>query len=227
MNRIKPLIAVLLCASMIFAALPYCRALGKIVYSGADGCGKRIALTFDDGPHPCKTGKILDLLSLYGIRATFFVVGENAGYYPDIILRESAEGHEIGNHTYYHKPLRQCKPGEMEKEISKTSEIIRKITGRSPSLFRPPEGSYSCKTVESAKTCGCDVILWNVDTRDWALCGTKEIVANVKTNVRDGSIILFHDFTREGSHTVDALKILIPYLIDSGYEFVTVSEIIK
>ena len=90
-----------------------------------------------------------------------------------------------------------------------------------------PEGSYSSSTVELARACGCDVVLWNVDTRDWALAGTEEIVSNVKKNVRNGSIILFHDFTRDGAHTLDALKILLPYLISEGYEFVTVSELIR
>lgn len=99
--------------------------------------------------------------------------------------------------------------------------------GSYPTLLRPPEGSYSSKTVETAKSCGCDVVLWSVDTRDWALTKTSEMVSNVKNNVTDGSIILFHDFTRDGAHTLDALKILIPYLRDSGYEFVTVSQLLS
>ena len=202
-------------------------ASGNVVYSGAAGCGKRIAITFDDGPHPRKTAEILDLLAERSVRATFFVVGENAKLYPDLLMRQVAEGHEIGNHTYHHKPLKKCKDGEGKREITETSEAIKSITGKAPVLFRPPEGSYSPSTVELARACGCDVVLWNVDTRDWALAGTEEIVSNVKKNVRNGSIILFHDFTRDGSHTLDALKILLPYLLSEGYEFVTVSELIK
>ena len=195
--------------------------------SGADGCGKRIAITFDDGPHPRKTAEVLSVLAEYSVRATFFVVGENAKYYPDLVMREAAEGHEIGNHTYHHKPMRKCKEGEGKCEITEASDMIKSITVKSPVLFRPPEGSYSSSTVELARSCGCDVVLWNVDTRDWAMSKTDEIVANVKKNVRDGSIILFHDFTRDGAHTLDALKILLPYLISKGYEFVTVSELIR
>ena len=142
-------------------------------------------------------------------------------------MRQVAEGHEIGNHTYHHKPMKKCRDGEGKREITETSEAIKSITGKAPVLFRPPEGSYSPSTVELARACGCDVVLWNVDTRDWALAGTEEIVSNVKKNVRNGSIILFHDFTRDGSHTLDALKILLPYLLSEGYEFVTVSELIK
>ncbi len=215
--------------AVVFAALLYIRAdaSGNVIYSGADGCGKRIAVTFDDGPHPKKTAEILDLLAEYSARATFFVVGENAKYYPDLIMREAAEGHEIGNHTYHHRAMRKCREGEGRCEITATSDMIKSITGKSPVLFRPPEGSYSSSTVELARACGCDVVLWNVDTRDWALSKTDEIVANVKKNVRDGSIILFHDFTRDGAHTLDALKILLPYLVSEGYEFVTVSELIR
>ena len=215
--------------AVVFTALLCIKAeaSGNVIYSGADGCGKRIAITFDDGPHPKKTAEILDFLAENSVRATFFVVGENAKYYPDLIMREAAEGHEIGNHTYHHKAMRKCKDGEGKCEITEASDMIKSITGKSPVLFRPPEGSYSSSTVELARSCGCDVVLWNVDTRDWALSKTDEIVANVKKNVRDGSIILFHDFTRDGAHTLDALKILLPYLISEGYEFVTVSELIR
>ena len=226
-NQIKRI----LCAVFsVFLAILSCMSIsasGNVIYSGADGCGKRIAITFDDGPHPRKTAEVLSVLAEYSVRATFFVVGENAKYYPDLVMREAAEGHEIGNHNYHHKPMRQCKEGEGKCEITEASDMIKSITGKAPVLFRPPEGSYSSSTVELARACGCDIVLWNVDTRDWAMSKTEEIVANVKKNVCDGSIILFHDFTRDGSHTVEALKILLPYLRSEGYEFVTVSELIR
>ena len=98
--------------------------------------------------------------------------------------------------------------------------------GYQPKVFRPPEGAYSRKVVEIAAGMDYDIILWTVDTRDWAKASTQSIVSNVKSNVRDGSIILFHDFTVNGTHTIDALEILIPELLSAGYEFVTVSELI-
>ena len=101
------------------------------------------------------------------------------------------------------------------------------IAGYQPKLFRPPEGAYSHKVVEIATSMDYSIILWTVDTRDWAKASTAQIVANVSANVREGSIILFHDFTVSGTHTVDALKILIPKLLSEGYEFVTVSELIS
>lgn len=198
---------------------------GNVIYSGASGCGKRVALTFDDGPHPYKTEKILDLLAEYDVRATFFVVGQNAEAYPGIVLREVTDGHEIGNHTYHHKRL--SKDGDGTEEIGDNSELIGRITGKRPRLFRPPEGVYCTSALEAAKEAGCDVVLWNVDTRDWALESTESIVANVKKNVKDGSIILFHDFTRKGANTLEALRVIVPYLIGEGYELVTVSELIK
>ena len=164
-------------------------ASGNVVYSGAAGCGKRIAITFDDGPHPRKTAEILDLLAERSVRATFFVVGENAKLYPDLLMRQAAEGHEIGNHTYHHKPMRQCKEGEGKCEITEASDMIKSITGKAPVLFRPPEGSYSPSTVELARACGCDVVLWNVDTRDWAHTPPATIAQNILDSVQAGDII--------------------------------------
>ena len=191
----------------------------------AELSGKRVALTFDDGPHPRKTDEILDVLYEYGVKATFFVIGKNAENYPDAVIREAAEGHEIGNHTYSHKRLTDCT--DIKDEISKTSDIIFSLTGRRPTLMRPPEGAYRKENVTVVKNCGCDMVLWTIDTRDWAKASVNDIFENVKKNVRDGSIILFHDYTSEGAHTIEALKLLVPYLIEEGYEIVTASELMN
>lgn len=225
-NILKRIVAAFVFSAMIFSfsVLPSA-SVGKVIYSGAVTDSKRVALTFDDGPHPSKTEKILDLLEKYDVRATFFVVGENAAALPDLVLREAADGHEIGNHTYHHAKLSTC--AEIADEIGKTSDIIEKITGSRPKLLRPPEGVYCESTIDLARLCGCDIVLWNVDTRDWAKESTESIVNNIKSNVRSGSIILFHDFTGKNTHTLDALEIIIPYLKEYGYEFVTVSELMK
>lgn len=220
----KKIISLLLCAA-IFSCFPLGAAKSNVVFSGKN-CGKKIALTFDDGPHYKKTPAILDLLEKYNIKATFFVVGSNAKKYPDIIRREIACGHEIGNHTFYHSRLSKCTDDEIRSEIAKTEDFLMETAGYQPKVFRPPEGVYSRKVVEIAAGMDYDIILWTVDTRDWAKASTQSIVSNVKSNVRDGSIILFHDFTVNGTHTIDALEILIPELLSAGYEFVTVSELI-
>ena len=222
-NIIKRIFFFVLSASCAFVFAFDARAAGNVIRSGASSGDKRVALTFDDGPHPRKTDEILDVLCEYGVKATFFVIGKNAENYPDAVIREAAEGHEIGNHTYSHKRLTEC--ADVGFEISKTSDIIFSLTGRRPTLMRPPEGAYRKENVAVVQNCGCDMVLWTVDTRDWAKASVNDIVANVKKNVRDGSIILFHDYTSEGAHTTEALKLIVPYLIGEGYEIVTVSKL--
>lgn len=198
---------------------------GAILSGGTER--RRIALTFDDGPHPSKTDAILDLLAEYDIHATFFLIGENAAFYPDIVRREYAEGHEIGNHTFHHRTAGKCERAYVEEELAETEDLILELTGHVPTLFRPPEGFCSEYLMTAAKKMNCRIVLWNVDPRDWAKTSTEEIVRNVKANVKNGSIVLFHDYTGKGAHTLDALKILLPWLIGEGYEIVTVSELLS
>ncbi|MGN1095796.1 MAG: polysaccharide deacetylase family protein [Eubacteriales bacterium] len=197
-----------------------------VVFSGTTACGKKIALTFDDGPHPYKTRKILDILDKYGVKATFFIIGVNAEKYPQIVLEEVSRGHEVGNHSYSHTRLSKCTPEEVKNEIDKTDRIILNAAGVKPRLFRPPEGAYSPEIVKTAAELEKTTIIWTVDTLDWAKASCEDIVKNIKTNIRYGSIILFHDFTGDGTHTADALEKIIPYLKNEGYEFVTVSELL-
>lgn len=201
-------------------------AKNGVILSGSDD-SRKISLTFDDGPHPYKTEKILDLLERYHIRATFFVIGKNAAAYPDVLQRELALGHEIGNHTYSHKSLASCNAEFAEQEIAAAEDILIEKAGCAPTLFRPPEGAYTKEIAELATRLGYDIILWTIDTRDWAKVPAAKIVSSVEKKVKNGSIILFHDFTVNGAHTLEALEILIPKLLNMGYEFVTVSELIE
>lgn len=209
----------------IFAAAPPMK--DGVVFSGTVACGKKIALTFDDGPHPKKTPEILDILEKYGVKATFFVVGTNAEYYPHLIKEEAERGHEIANHSYSHSRLSEFTKEQIKEEIERTDALIKKASGITPKLFRPPEGKYSENIVEVASDMGKSTVIWTVDTLDWAKTPANEIVENIKANVTYGSIILFHDFTSKQAHTSEALEIIIPYLKSQGYEFVTVSELIK
>ncbi len=198
-----------------------------VVFSGSTSCGKKIALTFDDGPHPTKTAKILDILDKYGIKATFFVIGANVEYYPELVAEEAARGHEIANHSYSHTKLSKCTETEIKSEIERTDLAVKKAAGVTPKLFRPPEGAYSENIVKVATDMGKSTIIWTVDTLDWAKTSHNVIVENIKTNVTSGSIILFHDFTCKEAHTIEALETIIPYLQSQGYQFVTVSELIS
>ena len=188
---------------------------------------KLIALTFDDGPHKKYTSEILDILDEYSIKATFFVVGVCAEKYPEIIAREIASGHEIGNHTYSHLHLRNANISEIAGEIDKTEQLLMENNGYSTTLFRPPEGVCNDTVRAVAKNMNYSLVLWTVDTRDWVPSSCESIVNSVLSSVDGGEIILMHDYVVGKSNTPDALRIIIPKLIEEGYRFVTVSELLK
>ncbi len=204
-------------------------ATPKIVYKHAGNTEgkKRIALTFDDGPHPKYTPQILDILAEYSVEATFFSVGTNAETYPHIIRRIHEEGHELGNHTYKHPHTADMSATELQADIIKCSRVLEKITGDEIQLFRPPEGVCSKEIKSFCDEMGYTIVMWSVDTRDWAHPTVGEIYRNVKCNTGAGSIILMHDFIGKKSPTPDALRQIIPMLQEAGYEFVTVSRLLE
>jgi len=188
---------------------------------------KMIAITFDDGPHKKYTAEILDILDEYSIKATFFVVGVCAEKYPEIIAREIASGHEIGNHTYSHLHLKDANISEIAGEIDKTEQLLMQNNGYSTTLFRPPEGVCNDRVRTVAKNLNYSLVLWTVDTKDWVPSSCESIVNSVLKNTDGGEIILMHDFVSGKSNTPDALRIIIPKLLEEGYTFVTVSELLK
>lgn len=197
----------------------------KSVYLQGEGDTKRIALTFDDGPHPKYTSEILDLLSEYNIKATFFVIGTNAESYPELLRREIDEGHEIGNHTYTHTRISSIGDEELCKEVRACEQAINGLD-YSPYLFRPPEGRYDQNDVDTLTRLGYSVVLWSVDTDDWSGVSKEHIIEAVRSELRGGGIILCHDYLTEKCHTVEALRVIIPELLAEGYEFVTVSQLL-
>ena len=193
---------------------------------GTSGEPKKIALTFDDGPHPVHTPEILDILAEYGIKATFFVIGENATWYGDLVKTEYESGHEIGNHTYsHHMNLKKLSYDGICAEIENAENVIYENIEYRTKLLRPPGGIYSDTLLRAAADNDYNIICWSVDTRDWAHTPTDEIVKNVLSSVKEGDIILFHDYVSGESPTPAALKQIIPTLLDEGYNFVTVSEL--
>lgn len=194
------------------------------IYHHANGeCN--IALTFDDGPHPTYTAQILDILAEYGIRATFFVIGENAQANPSLLERELAEGHEVGNHTQTH-PLRNLTREQLEQELSSCETTIGELIDERPYLFRPPGGILSQTVMTLAQDHHYRVILWSIDTRDWAHTPVEQITKTVLNEVGAGDIILMHDAIDAPSPTPEALRIFIPELLARGFHFVTVSELL-
>lgn len=199
------------------------------IYAANRDAGKYVALTFDDGPHPKYTPEILDILKENDAKATFFVIGKNAKNYPELILREKEEGHEIGNHTYSHPDMKGISVDKAVEEIMLTQDTISEITGIRPTLFRSPGGIFSDELVLMLESIECKPVLWSwrQDTRDWSLPSVKTVVNTVLNNINDGDIILFHDYNMKGSPTPEALKIILPKLKEMGYNFVTVSELIE
>lgn len=183
-----------------------------------------IALTFDDGPHPGNTGRILDVLNKYGVRGTFFVLGCNALYYPAPLKRAIREGHEIENHSFDHKTMNKS-PAELADEIERTAGIISSLSGRRSRYFRPPEGKCPPALSEALKTLGYEAVFWTIDSEDWRGKSPDRIVESVLGSVRGNDIILFHDYTCPNGNTVLALDKLIPELLRRGYRFVTVEEL--
>ena len=187
---------------------------------------KRIALTFDDGPHPRITREIISILREYKVRATFFVIGQNADNYPETMKLLAQSGYEIGNHTYSHRNLKKMSEAEIEAEFKKCSEALLRF-GVKPTVMRPPEGFFTDEVVKVSRTMQYDIILWSIDTRDWAHTPADDIVKSVLDNVKGGDIILMHDYLSGYGGTCEALRVIIPELQRRGFEFVTVSELIS
>ncbi|MBD8026761.1 polysaccharide deacetylase family protein [Ureibacillus sp. Re31] len=186
---------------------------------GASTGGKRVALTFDDGPHPKNTEKILKLLDKYNAKATFFMLGNRVDFYPNIVKDIASKGHELGNHTWSHKDLTTLSNDEVKKEVKQTNEAILKAVGEYPTVFRPPYGAINDRVDEVS---GMPATLWTIDTLDWKSHDPKAILSIVKENVKDGSVILMHDIH---ATTVEALEPVLKFLKEEGYECVTVSNI--
>lgn len=180
-----------------------------------------IALTFDDGPMDGKTNIILDELEKYDAHATFFVVGNQAEKCPDILKRQIDLGCEIGNHTYSHASLSNLSADQISSQIDKTNNIVQQATGVVPSLVRPPYGNKN-QTVKN--TVKAPLILWDVDTLDWKTKNTNSTINKVLNEAADGNIILMHDIH---DATVQAIKTIIPKLIDKGFYLATVSEMFE
>ncbi|MBS4176755.1 polysaccharide deacetylase family protein [Lederbergia citrea] len=189
---------------------------------------KLIALTFDDGPHSTFTPQILDILAKYNAKATFFVIGEHAKKFPNIIKRQVKEGHEIANHSFTH--YNPIKKGEaLKKELRQTDDILYKITGTKPAFYRPVGGYYNDQIINTSVHEGYRVIMWSwhQDTEDWKRPGVNKIVSKVLSGHQPGDVVLFHDAGGDRSQTVKALSIILPALEKEGYEFVTVSQLLQ
>ena len=181
---------------------------------------KTVAITFDDGPRASSTVRLLDGLKERGIKATFFVVGENIPGNEEIIARMHAEGHIIGNHTYTHVELAKLSHNAAVTEINKTNSLIEEITGEPVKYIRPPCGSWSDRLLYEVDM---TPVFWSVDPKDWCTQSVSTVVSRVMTDVSDGAIILFHDIY---DSSVTAALEVIDRLALQGYKFVTIDDIL-
>jgi len=205
----------------------------SLFHQGAGG-EHEVALTFDDGPDPEWTPKILDILKQYHVKATFFLVGAQAEQYPELVKRIVDEGHEIGNHTYTHSNLAEIPTRQIQVELNATQRLIESITGRSTVLFRPPYNADSQPThldelipLKEVNDQGYLIVMENIDPEDWARPGADMIVDRVKQLRREGSLILLHDAGGDRSQTVEALPQIIDWLETRGDQIVSLSQLLE
>ena len=180
-----------------------------------------VALTFDDGPSKYTT-KILDLLELYGGRATFFVVGNLVEAKSDTVKRAADLGCEILGHSWDHRDLTKLSANEIRAQLLNTNKVIEEITGTSPQFFRPPYGAVNDRVKNVSRELGFGIVNWSIDTRDWETRNANAVYNVIMNNVTNRAIILTHDL--HGT-TADAMERVIPELIARGYQLVTVSEL--
>lgn len=190
---------------------------------------KYMALTFDDGPYPPYTGRLLDVLKEKKIRATFFLVGEQARMHPDLVRRMVDEGHTVGLHAFRHRDFLKLTEEEKEKDLQQGKEILQSITGKEPVYWRPPHGFRDNSVMKIASAKDLQVVNWSVIPRDWTGIDKQEIYNRVMDKAEDGAIVLLHDgdsplYKASRQATVDAVAPLIDSLREKGYHLVSLEE---
>lgn len=187
---------------------------------------KKLALTFDISWGNERPGPILDLLEKKGVKdATFFLSSPWADHHPDIVKRIHEMGFEIGSHGHKHDNYTRYKDDEIRQQLLKSTNILKSITGKTPTLLRTPNGDYDKRVLSIAQELGFTVIQWNTDSKDWQNPGVEKIVQNVLNSAEPGDIILLHA-SDSSKQTHEALPQIIDGLRNMGYEFVTVSELL-
>jgi peptidoglycan-N-acetylglucosamine deacetylase len=199
-----------------------------------DTPAKVVALTFDDGPSPEWTPKILAVLKQEQVKATFFLLGKHVLAYPQVARMIVQQGCEIGNHTFSHHVIMNLNQEKIKKEIQAASDAIKEATGITPVFFRPPKAWVTDKDKKIINSLGYETILWSLNSKDWVTFDDKYIVSFILSRIRPGDIILFHDsggaFSTEGGNreeTVKAVRLLVEKLKARGYKVTTVGELLS
>ena len=201
-------------------------------YMTVDTNKKMVAITLDDGPHKTLTDRAMKAFEKYNGRGTFFELGQNMTAYPDVVKDVYERGHEIASHTYSHSQLTKLEAAKLDEEIKKTQDACFKVTGSEPTLVRPPYGAKNDTVKEAFKSYGLTMILWDGDTEDWryskkpdgAQTVCDHIVRDATANTGDGNIVLIHDIH---NNSIAGLEMALEKLDKQGYQFVTVSDLLK
>ena len=202
-------------------AFPHC------LWGGNSSC-KTIALTFDDGPHPQYTPQVLSVLNRYKITASFFWLGNCVNRFPDIAKTVSEQGHWIGLHGYEHDSFPFLSPTQLKQSLEKTQVAIYNACNLPPEHVRdvrPPNGFFTPQTLQLFQQWNYRPVMWSVVPEDWVLPGVNVVVNRVMKQVKNGSLIVLHDGYFGGKDVAETINILIPKLLQQGYEFVTVDSL--
>ncbi|MFI9050900.1 polysaccharide deacetylase family protein [Streptomyces sp. NPDC053427] len=179
--------------------------------------GREVALTFDDGPDPRCTPKILRTLRRHDIRATFFIVGESAAAFPGLLREIVDDGHAVANHSWTHPQLTALPPAKVYDQLGRTSSMVADTLGTAPRLARAPYGAWDEPSLSICSDLGMSPVGWSIDSADWTRPGPKRIATTVLRGMAPGAIVLSHDGGGERAQTVAALAWYLPRLLDHGY----------
>jgi len=199
---------------------------GRIVWLGSED-KNQVALTFDDGPNPEYTPQILAVLDKYHVKATFFMVGEIAQQYPEVVRKVTEQGHEVGNHTMTHPEAPKVDSQRLRQEVQGTAQLLERISGKKIHYFRPPYGYFDAAYFQACRDNNMDVVLWSIVPRDWEQPPAEIIVRRVVAEIRPGAIVLLHDGGGDRRQTVKALPLIIEAIQAKGLQAVTLSQLLE
>lgn len=207
-----------------FAGVYFGYALKKYPIYSVSTDEKKVAISFDAAWGADKTKDILNVLDEFNVKATFFLVGIWVEKYEDMTKEIANRGFEIGSHSYNHPDFTKLDKVHMKAELESTNELLNKVTGKSPTLFRPPYGAYNDTLIEVLEELNMKAIQWDVDTLDWKGLRPTEVLNRVTSKVANGSIILCHN---NADHVVDSTRLILTTLLNKGYQFVPIGELTK
>jgi peptidoglycan/xylan/chitin deacetylase (PgdA/CDA1 family) len=222
-RRSYRLAVALLCAGLTIslAAPAQARSKGPTadIVDTARGTGKVLSLTFDDGPGPVDTPRLLSVLRQHRVKAVFCLWGDHVLRYPEIVRRIVAEGHVLCNHTMHHDDMGDWTPERIRTDLLETNRVINRVVPGAPvPYFRAPYGSWG-RTPEVAARLGMQPLGWRLEVEDWVPPGTDELVRRIITGLTPGAVVLLHDGAGDRSQTVEAVERIIPRLKREGWRF--------